>query len=482
MLVRLDAEREPARRQGRDRSARGQDAHGRVARAGGADVACDPFDRHADHRHERSACQFSDRDLVRLREELAWIRIEPDERAEDELRKGHVGRGGDTVAARIPEHHCELPVGQRQEVVDVAADLDAGGRLVDGADVEALDLGQPAWEKRALHRVREVLLLLIEAGVVDREGGLPRDEESGLDRVLTDAPRRIEGDDRQRRKELGRGRNRDDDRSRALLEERDEQLVRRAEPLRAPRIEDERLAHSEEASAGKPLHDLVLREQRAQRPLETRICNSRRARDEQAAPLVFHPDHRGVGLEKLDGRARYGVERRVEGEALGEGTGDLVQRAQALCRLALCGKRLLPFACKALRALVQLGVLSSHGKLVRERGEEGRVVRRQLASPRQIGGEQPDELLARHERHRERRADPGFGDRLSNRREPDVGLRVGDVQHALRAERPERELEQLLGDQSAPHSRGRGRSRLATDSRRGGTPQPGRRRAVRRPE
>ena len=95
-----------------------------MARARGADVAGRRVDRDADHRHERPAGELAERDLVRLREELAGIRVQPDERAEDELRERHVGRRGDSVAARVAEHDRELAVGQRQEVVDVAADID----------------------------------------------------------------------------------------------------------------------------------------------------------------------------------------------------------------------------------------------------------------------------------------------------------------------------------------------------------------------
>ena len=68
------------------------------------------------------------------------------------------------------------------------------------------------------------------------------------------------------------------------------------------------------------LDRLVLGEERAERPFEPRIGDMRRARNELVAALVVHPDHRGVGLEKLDGRTRHGVERRVEGEALRERT------------------------------------------------------------------------------------------------------------------------------------------------------------------
>ena len=423
-----------------------QHADRRVARAGGAHVTRRRVDGEADHGHERPARELAERDLVRLGEELAGAWVEPDERAEDELRERHVGRRRDSVAARVSEHDGELPVGQGQEVVDVAADIDLRRRLVDGADLEPLDFGQPAGEQRALHRVREVLLLLVETRVVDRERGLTGDEECRLDRVLPDPVRRVERDHGQRRQQLRRGRDRDDDRSRSLLEERHEQLVRRSEALRAPGVEDERPAHPEEAASRKLLDGLVLREQRAQRPLEARVGHVHRTGDELVAAPVLHPDHRRVGLEQLDGGARHGIEGRVERQALGERPRDLVQRPQALRRLAFRGERLLALRGEALGSLVQLGVLRRHRQLVRERREERRLVRRQLPPARQVRGEQAHELLAGDERHGERRLDAGAADTLTNRGQPRVGPGVLDVHHPVDPAGAERELEQPLGD------------------------------------
>ena len=189
--------------------------------ARGEDGARCGIDGHAGHRHEVSACQLAERDFVRLREERGRVGIQPDERPERELRKRHVRGRRDPVPAGVTEHHGELAVGQPQEVVDVASDLDAGRRLVDGADLETFDLGQPTREQRALHRVGEVLPLLGQPRVVDRERGLPGDENGGLDLLVSEPPSRIERDDRQRGQQLRRGCNRDDERGRALLEERD---------------------------------------------------------------------------------------------------------------------------------------------------------------------------------------------------------------------------------------------------------------------
>ena len=162
---------------------------------------------------------------------------------------------------------------------------------------------------------------------------------------------------------------------RALLEEGNEQLVRRAEPARAPRIEDERPSHPEEAAARELLHGLVSRHERAQRLLEPRVGDVDRPGDELVAPLVLHADDGRVGIEQLDGRLRHRVERRVEREALRKRARDLVQRPQSLCRLPLGGESLLALRGEPLRSLVQLSVLDGDGKLAGKRGEQRRLVR-----------------------------------------------------------------------------------------------------------
>jgi hypothetical protein len=48
------------------------------------------------------------------------------QRAEDELRHRHVGRRVDPVPGDVAEHDREPSVGELEEVVDVAADLDRG--------------------------------------------------------------------------------------------------------------------------------------------------------------------------------------------------------------------------------------------------------------------------------------------------------------------------------------------------------------------
>ena len=337
-----------------------------------------------------------------------------------------------------PSTTASSPSGRLEEVVDVTTDLDAGRRLVDGADLEPFDLGEPAREQRALHGVGEVLPLLGKARVVDGERRLPGDEDGSLDLLVSEPPSRIERDDRQRGQQLGRGCDRDDEHGRALLEERGEELVRLTETPRYLPVDHEGLV--------RELPDRLLALEHGAQRLEPRVGHVRRARDEQCASPVEHPDHGRVGIEQLDGRGRDRVECRVERQALGERARDLVQRPEPLGRLALGGDRLLELGRLALGPLVKLRVLRGHGQLGGERRQERQLVRLHLPPARQVDGEESNELLARDERDCERGVDLRFGHGRTHGSEPDVGLRIRNVKHALGAHGPERELEEAFGD------------------------------------
>ena len=445
MLVCLDAERKTAQRDGGDLAVGAEHPRRRMARARRAHDAGGRIDGQAGHGHERPSRELTERHLVRLRQEVGRIRIQAHERPERELGEGHVGRGRDSVAARVPEHDGELPVGQREEVVHVASDLEPRRGLVDGSDLEARNLRDPAREERTLHRVCEVLPFLREPCVLDGERRLPRDEESRLHLLVAEAPRGVEGEDGQRGEELGRRRDRDDDGGRALLEERDEKLVRGAELAGGRGIEHERLAHAEQTAAGEALDRLLALEQGPERRLESRVGEMRRMREELVAALALHADHGRVRVEQVDRGARHGLERRVEREALGERPRDLVQRAQLFRGLAFGRERVLPLRGEPLRPLVELGVLRRDRQLAGECREQRHSFGVELAAEREVDGEQPDDLLACDERHGKDRFDVGLDDGVPDGREVQIGRRVGDVEHALGAERAEGELEQALG-------------------------------------
>ena len=167
-------------------------------------------------------------------------------RPEDVLRHRHVGRRVDPVAGHVPEHDREPPVAEGEVVVDVAADLDARRGFVDVAELEAGDLGRRARQERALHRVGERLLLRVEPGVVDRERGLSGNRERRVGDLPGDRPAGMQRDDRQRCEQLGRCRDRDDGRARALAQERRQQRERATERLRPVGVEEQWLASLEQ--------------------------------------------------------------------------------------------------------------------------------------------------------------------------------------------------------------------------------------------
>ena len=99
-----------------------------------------------------------------------------------------------------PSTTASRPSRELEEVEDVAADVDLRGGLVDRTDLEPGDRRPLAGQQRPLHRLGELLLLLVEARVVDRERGLLRDRARGRERLARDRRRGIERDDRQLRR------------------------------------------------------------------------------------------------------------------------------------------------------------------------------------------------------------------------------------------------------------------------------------------
>ena len=185
-----------------------------------------------DHRDELADRDLADDDLVRGGEERRRLGMLARERPEDELRHRHVGGRVDPVPGDVAEHDGEPAVAQLEEVEDVAADVDLRGGLVDRADLEPGDRRPLARQQRPLHRLRELLLLLVEAGVVDRERGLLADRARGRERLARDRRGRIERDDRQLCEQLARRRDRQQRGRRAAEQEREQQRMGAAEPLR----------------------------------------------------------------------------------------------------------------------------------------------------------------------------------------------------------------------------------------------------------
>ena len=136
----------------------------------------------------------------------------------------------------------------------------------------------------------------------------------------------------------------------------------------------------------------------------------------------------------------------LEREALREGAGDLVERAELPRRLPLGGERLLELGPQLRRLLVQARVLHGDGELRRDRGDERLLVLVREAVARRVDGEQAGDLVGQRERDGERRLDPGLVDARAVRGEVARPGRVRDREQAAAAVRPERELEQALRD------------------------------------
>ncbi len=223
-------------------------------------------------------------------------------------------------------------------------------------------------------------------------------DESGLDRLAPDPPRRIERDDRERRQQLGGDRDRDHDGGRALLEERNEQLVRCSQAPRALRIEHQRLARAEETATRQALQLLRALEQRQQRVGQAGIGHVGGPRDELVAALLGNADHGRIDPEQVDRRAHDGFQGGLERETGRERARDLVQRAQLAGSCRFGGQGAFPFRCQALHVLVEASVLHRDRELAGQRGEQCRLARRRHVAERQVDGHDADQLLADEQR------------------------------------------------------------------------------------
>jgi hypothetical protein len=160
--------------------------------------------------------------------------------------------------------------------------------------------------------------MLVQARVVDGQGGLGGHGQADVDRLLRDRPARVEREELDRSQQLGRRGDRQHDRRRALLEKRDEQLVG-GEPGGRIGIEHDRLAR-QELAAGQGVERLRPGEDGAERLAEIDVRDVQSPRDERLATGVRHADDGGVDLEQLDDGSRHRVQRRLQRETLGEGT------------------------------------------------------------------------------------------------------------------------------------------------------------------
>ena len=96
----------------------------------------------------------------------------PSEQAQDVAGQPGDGCGLGALAAHVADRHRPLPVGQVEDVVEVAADIVAlAGRGIAGAELDVRHRWQGGGQQRALQRLRDGGALLVEPGVVDGERG-----------------------------------------------------------------------------------------------------------------------------------------------------------------------------------------------------------------------------------------------------------------------------------------------------------------------
>ena len=366
-------------------------------------------DRDEGHRDELADRDLADDDLVGGGEERRRLGMLARERAEDELRHRHVRGGVDAVARDVAEHDGEAAVAQLEEVEDVAADVDLCGGLVDGADLQPRDRGPFARQQRLLHRLGELLLLLIEAGVVDRERGLLGDRARGRQRLERDRPLRVEREDGQLREQLARRCDRHQRRRRPAGEERQQQCMGAAEAPGHLGVEHHGLARARRSR-------LRAFEDGAHCVAEAWVGDMDRARHELVSSLVRNADHGSIDVQLLDERLGDGRERAVERERLCKRSGDLVERVHASRDEPLGLEHGRQLVLLRARLLVQPRVL--HGD--RERGGK-RCDQRRLglaeAPAAGIGHDQPDRLLLQRQRDRDHRGLARRHERGAHRRE-----------------------------------------------------------------
>ena len=403
----------------------------------GRDLAGRAVDQEVDHRDELPRRDLPDDDVVRRLEEVAGLRVFPRQRAKDELRHRHVRRRLDPVARHVSEHRREPAVVELDEVVDVAADLDARRRLVRITQLEPAQPRQRPREQRALHRVRELLLLLVEARVVDRQRGLSADRLRLLDRLLRHGCIGTEGQNRQRGEHLGRGCDRHGGSGPAASQERQQRRLRRADLLELPAGEHERLAEPEE-----PLHRVRTErfrvpQNRTDRVLDPRVDDVDRPRNKRFAAIVRHSDQCDVDVEDVGDRRRDRLERRLQRETLRERSRDLVERTQLPGRRAFRVERMLAFLAETFRLLVELRVLHGDRELRRERGQQRRLVLRQRAAAAREDREEPDRLVADEQRHGDRAFEARLGGGVAGGGEPRVPRHGVDRQDPAGPVRPE---------------------------------------------
>ena len=337
--------------------------------ARGGDLTPDGVQKDVEERHELPRLELFARDLVGAPEKPGRAAAAPGEHPERVLRHRHVRGGRDALSEDVPDDDRQAPVLEHDEVVEIAAYVNVRRGLVHVPDLQPRHARELARKQRALHRLREVLLLLVEARVVDSERGLRGDGHGRLELRGRQRAPGVEGDDGEGRQHLPRCSEREHGGRRALAKERVEDPVsvlrRRVAglekncPLRAHEPPGERCR--ERLRKGHQAGDYLFRPGvgDADSPCRQRF-----------GTRIRHADDCEVGIQELDHRAGDRVQSRVERDALGERLGNRVEASELPGGVALRLERALEDLRELLRPLVEARVLHSDRELAREREQE----------------------------------------------------------------------------------------------------------------
>ena len=379
----------------------------------------------------------------------ARVRVLARERAEDELRHRHVRRRLDAVAGDVAEHDGEPAVGELEEVVDVAADVDArrrtrtprrsrglAARRATGAGASAASCPRTPSAAGRAGRCRSPAR---PAPAIERAS-------ASVSRV--DRPVGVERDERQRPDHLGRGRDRDHGGGRALREER-APAARTTPPSSGARCRASArgaggcggAAGAARSSSGCGRGAPPARRPPAARPRRAAL------RHELRAARVGQPDHRPrrrratrdrlARAPRASRRARGSARTTREISYSARRRGAASRSASSACSSSAAERR---------RLLVQAGVLHRDRELRRRAPRAARLV---------VGGHAPagtDTRRAGRSPRRPRRAGARRRSRCRRARARARARRRGAArpQHpgrpdAAAAVGPERELEQPFG-------------------------------------
>jgi hypothetical protein len=166
------------------------------------------------------------------------------------------------------------------------------------------------------------------------------------------------------------------------------------------------------------------------------------SRLERLTPVVRHADGCGVQLEEVDHRLRNRIQRRLDGEALGEGMRDLVQPAELARGPALGIERAFQALAELLCTLVQPRVLHGDRELARKGKQQTLLPFAEGPRPGLEDPERPDHLVVDDERDEEDAPHATLLPAALEAAQARIAAHILDEDVAAASEGPQGELEQ----------------------------------------